>query len=86
MARILVTGHDGYIGAAPVPLLERGHTVVGLDSGLFERCGLGERGFEIDEIRADVRGTSRPLISRAWKRLSIWPRSRMTLSAISIPT
>ena len=29
--------------------------MVGLDSGLFERCGLGERGFEIDEIRADVR-------------------------------
>ena len=36
--RVLVTGHDGYIGAALVPELEdAGHTVVGLDSGLFEQ-------------------------------------------------
>lgn len=54
--RVLVTGHDGYIGAALVPTLAKaGHTVVGLDSGLFEQCELGERGFEIEEIRADVR-------------------------------
>jgi nucleoside-diphosphate-sugar epimerase len=54
--RLLVTGHDGYIGAVLVPILiEAGHDVVGLDSGLFARCELGERGFEIEEVRTDVR-------------------------------
>jgi nucleoside-diphosphate-sugar epimerase len=38
---ILVTGHDGYLGAVMVPrLLAAGHSVVGLDSGLFEECSL----------------------------------------------
>jgi nucleoside-diphosphate-sugar epimerase len=37
--RVLVTGSDGYIGQALVPMLERsGHEVVGLDSGLFRDC------------------------------------------------
>ena len=54
--RVLVTGHDGYIGDALVPLLQgAGHEVVGLDSCLFGDCGLGERGFEIPEQRIDVR-------------------------------
>ena len=54
--RVLVTGHDGYIGDALVPLLQgAGHDVVGLDSCLFEDCGLGERGFELPEQRIDVR-------------------------------
>ena len=54
--RVLVTGHDGYIGDALVPLLQgAGHDVVGLDSCLFGDCGLGERGFEIPEQRIDVR-------------------------------
>jgi nucleoside-diphosphate-sugar epimerase len=40
--KLLVTGHDGYIGAVMVPrLLAAGHEVVGLDSGLFEGCLLG---------------------------------------------
>ncbi len=40
--RVLVTGHDGYIGAVMVPMLRTaGHDVVGLDSGLFEGCLLG---------------------------------------------
>jgi len=40
--RVLVTGHDGYIGAVMVPWLQRaGHDVIGLDSHLFEGCDLG---------------------------------------------
>ncbi len=39
--RVLVTGHNGYIGCALVPVLLRaGHEVVGLDSFLFEHCTL----------------------------------------------
>jgi nucleoside-diphosphate-sugar epimerase len=37
--RILVTGHDGYIGMAMIPMLiAEGHEIVGLDSHLFEQC------------------------------------------------
>jgi nucleoside-diphosphate-sugar epimerase len=40
--RVLVTGHDGYIGTVLAPLLRRaGHDVVGLDSFLYRGCGLG---------------------------------------------
>jgi nucleoside-diphosphate-sugar epimerase len=54
--RVLVTGHDGYIGWALVPMLqESGHEVVGMDTFLFGECGLGERGFEIEERKRDIR-------------------------------
>lgn len=37
--KVLVTGHNGYIGAHLVGLLkERGHTVTGIDVNLFEGC------------------------------------------------
>src|SRR3569833_106202 len=39
--RILLTGHDGYIGHVLTPmLLDRGHEVTGLDSCLYEGCGV----------------------------------------------
>lgn len=55
--RVLVTGHDGYIGCVLTPmLLERGHTVVGLDSYLYEGCALGpEPGYRGPALRMDIR-------------------------------
>lgn len=41
--RVLVTGHQGYIGSVLVPRMrEAGHEVIGLDVGLFAACTLGE--------------------------------------------
>lgn len=55
--RVLVTGHDGYIGSVLVPLFQQaGHEVVGLDSGIFRGCGLGHEPTSADEeIWMDVR-------------------------------
>ncbi len=54
--RILVTGHNGYIGCALVPILKRaGHEVVGLDNFLFENCTLGPDVEPIPSVRKDVR-------------------------------
>jgi nucleoside-diphosphate-sugar epimerase len=55
--RVMVTGHDGYIGTVLVPMLQRrGHEVVGVDSMLFESCVFGDRVSRPDmEIRLDVR-------------------------------
>lgn len=55
--RICVTGHDGYIGTSLVPLFKRhGHTVLGVDSGLFSDCRFGpERTAADEELWMDVR-------------------------------
>lgn len=54
--RVMVTGHRGYIGAAMVPmLLEAGHTVVGLDSDLFEQCTFGPGLLDVPALRVDLR-------------------------------
>ena len=40
--RVLLTGHQGYLGTVMAPVLAgRGHEVVGLDPGLFADCVLG---------------------------------------------
>lgn len=40
--RVLLTGHQGYLGTVMTPVLRAaGHDVVGLDSGLFADCILG---------------------------------------------
>jgi nucleoside-diphosphate-sugar epimerase len=54
--RVLVTGNRGYIGVNLVPMLQAaGHTVVGLDSCLFEDCVFGTDTDSVETIRADIR-------------------------------
>jgi nucleoside-diphosphate-sugar epimerase len=54
--RVLVTGHNGYIGSVLVPILERaGHDVAGLDSDIFEPCLFGENAHHVESLRVDAR-------------------------------
>ncbi|MCB0995652.1 MAG: NAD(P)-dependent oxidoreductase [Acidimicrobiales bacterium] len=54
--RVLVTGHDGYIGTVLVPLFQAaGHEVVGLDSFLFSDCVFGDDVEPVPAIRTDIR-------------------------------
>ena len=58
--RVLVTGHDGYIGHVLVPMLQgRGHQVTGLDSGLFDGCGFGPSELQVPVIAKDLRTVER---------------------------
>jgi len=54
--RVLVTGHDGYLGSVLVARLrESGHEVVGLDTGLFADCLLGPAPEPVPTLRVDLR-------------------------------
>ena len=54
--KIMVTGHDGYIGAVMVPLLQgAGHEVVGLDVGWFDGCDFREEPPSVPTQRVDIR-------------------------------
>lgn len=54
--RILVTGHQGYIGTVLTPMLQQlGHEVVGLDSDLYRECTFGTSMPTIPTIEKDVR-------------------------------
>lgn len=54
--RVLVTGHEGYIGTVLVPMLQRaGHDVTGLDTGLFAPCVLGPAPAPVPALRMDLR-------------------------------
>lgn len=54
--KVLVTGHDGYIGTSLVPLfLAAGHEVVGLDSGLYRDHKIGPDPVEVPEYLCDIR-------------------------------
>jgi nucleoside-diphosphate-sugar epimerase len=54
--KILLTGHQGYIGSVAAPVLQsHGHEIVGLDSDLFEGCDFGSPAKPIPGLRKDVR-------------------------------
>lgn len=53
--RVLVTGHEGYIGTVLVPLLqEAGHEVVGLDTGFYASGSMAPV-VPVETIRMDIR-------------------------------
>jgi nucleoside-diphosphate-sugar epimerase len=54
--RVLVTGHNGYIGGTLTRLLsDAGHEIVGLDSYLFADCTLGPDAPDLEALRIDIR-------------------------------
>jgi nucleoside-diphosphate-sugar epimerase len=56
--KVLVTGHQGYIGSVMVPLLQQaGHSVSGYDSDLYEHCTYAPGGQQatVPSLRKDVR-------------------------------
>jgi nucleoside-diphosphate-sugar epimerase len=54
--RVLLTGHNGYIGSVMVRVLaEAGHDVVGVDAYFFEDCGFGLEPPSIPAMRVDIR-------------------------------
>ncbi|MFF4991655.1 NAD-dependent epimerase/dehydratase family protein [Streptosporangium saharense] len=54
--RVLLTGHQGYLGSVMAPALaEAGHEVIGLDSGLFADCLLGPAPADPAGHRVDLR-------------------------------
>lgn len=60
LSRVLVTGHNGYIGSILTGLLsDAGHDVLGLDNYMFESCTFGESMPDIPSIRKDIRDVSR---------------------------
>ena len=54
--RVLLTGHQGYLGTVMAPILAAaGHEVTGLDSGLFADCVLGPQPDDPPGLVVDLR-------------------------------
>jgi nucleoside-diphosphate-sugar epimerase len=54
--RVLVSGHNGFIGSVLVPVLEAaGHDVTGLDAFFYEECTYGPEVHAPSALRLDVR-------------------------------
>ncbi len=54
--KIVMTGHDGYLGSVMGPwLMDRGHEVVGLDTGYFHSCTLVPSQREVPARWKDLR-------------------------------
>ena len=54
--RVLVTGHNGYVGSVMTEVLRSaGHEVLGLDTYLFEGCTMGPEVPDVPALRMDLR-------------------------------
>jgi nucleoside-diphosphate-sugar epimerase len=54
--RVLVTGHNGYIGSVLAPhFAQAGHQVIGLDTGYYNACTLVPDSTPISWLRKDIR-------------------------------
>jgi len=54
--KVLVTGHEGYIGSVLVPLFQAaGHDVTGMDNGLFRGCDFEDPALSIPTLEVDIR-------------------------------
>ena len=54
--RILVTGHNGYIGSVMVPVFQTlGYEVMGLDTYYFKDCTFGQESPQVPSLGKDVR-------------------------------
>jgi len=54
--KVVVTGHNGYIGAVMVDVLAKaGHEVTGLDTFFYETCTFGNDRRSVPAIRKDIR-------------------------------
>jgi len=62
--RILLTGHQGYLGTVTAPVLSAaGHEVSGLDSGLFAECVLGQlRSPDVPGLAIDLRDVTTEML------------------------
>ncbi len=54
--KVLVTGHNGYIGSVLTGVIRRaGHEVTGMDTYLFDKCTFGPPPPDIPALRVDIR-------------------------------
>ena len=54
--KVLVTGHQGYIGSVATPVLvAAGHEVTGLDTGFYRGCDLGGGPDSLPTLELDIR-------------------------------
>ena len=54
--KVLVTGHNGYIGSVLTELLQQaGHEVAGLDTYFFNHCTLGPPPADVPAVKTDIR-------------------------------
>ena len=67
--RVLLTGHQGYLGTVMAPVLAAaGHEVVGLDAGLFADCVLGPAPADPPGHRVDLRDVTAEHAGRGGRR------------------